>query len=196
MNNNEYKEIKLPEEMSKEEKINLVLDSTKARNEGQKVHGLMYNIVGFIGFLFFTIILGVIGFAAIFKKESVEGASNGAIIMLLIFTIIFVCVTIKFGINIIKVLKNMNEDKKVVISLQNVGIFFIALAFLTIMSMFIMMFINPESKFLNDNSMLFPKIAIGFGIVGTIIIYIDKGMRFFNKGTKIFEINNKKNIDK
>ncbi len=196
MNNNEYKEIKLPEEMSKEEKIDLMLETPISKNEGENVHGLLYNIVGFIGFLFFTVFFGGAGLLALLNEDSDSGTKAVASIFL-IFTVVLIYKTIKYAISIKSVLKGMKEEKRVVISLQNIGYFIYSLAFLIIMSMFILMFINPESKLLNDNFMLLPYIAIGFGIVGTIIIYIDRGMRLFHKETKVVEINSdKKDIDK
>ena len=196
MNNNEYKEIKLPEEMSKEEKIDLMLENPIPKNEGENVHGLLYNIVGFIGFLFFTVFFGGAGLLAFLQEDSDSGTKAVASIFL-IYTVVLIYKTIKYAISIKSVLKGMKEEKRVVISLQNIGYFIYSLAFLIIMSMFILMFINPESKLLNDNFMLLPYIAIGFGIVGTIIIYIDRGMRLFHKETKVVEINSdKKDIDK
>lgn len=195
MNNDDYKVLKTPEEMKNGEKIDLLLDRPISKNEGKNVHSLLYNIIGFIGFLFFTIIFGGAGLLA-FQQEDIDSATKVVAIIFFIFAIALIYKTIKYAINIKRILNKMGEEKKVIISLQNIGYFIYSLAFFTIMSMFILMFINPDSKLLNDNYMLLPYIAIGFGIAGTIIIYIDKGMSFFNKGTKIVEINNKKNIDK
>ena len=53
MNNDDYKVLKTPEEMKNGEKIDLLLDRPIYKNEGKNVHSLLYNIIGFIGFLFF-----------------------------------------------------------------------------------------------------------------------------------------------
>ena len=67
--NKEYKELKLPEEMTKKERIDLLLSSSSTKTEGETVNSLIYDIIGLIGYFLFVILFGGGGIIAILQDE-------------------------------------------------------------------------------------------------------------------------------
>ena len=155
--------------------------------EDEKVHGLIYNVVGLLGCTFFLFFFGGGGILAITQKDS-DFVVKIIGCLFVIYAIFIGYKDFLFGKSLIENISAFRREKKVVITLGTIGYFIYNLLFITIMIVFIIMMTHPNSNFINENyGHIFILIAIE-GIGGTLLITIDGVMSYFQKNTKIMEI--------
>ncbi len=156
-----------------------------------KVHGLIYNIVGFISCLFFMIMFGGIGILAIFQ-EDIDSTTKIVAGLFGFYAIFIGYKAFLFAKSMIDIISNMKKRKKIVITIRNIGYFIYSLPLLTILSLFIIGFVNPKHDLLNGNYRHFFIMIVLEAVIGTVLIYVDAIMKSLHKNTTIIEIDKEK----
>ena len=195
MENKEYKELKLPEEMTKEERKELKRDidlSAPIEEADKEVHGLIYNTLCFISFVFFAVFFSGMGIIALLQEDLDKDTKVIASIFAL-SGIFILYKAFQYAKSMKRNITGMKKEKTAVITLRNIGFFVYGLAFVTGMSIFILMFVNPESELLTTKYHLLIITIVVEAALGTIIMFVDTIISMIRgKDTKIFEIKAKK----
>lgn len=182
MKNNKYENQKIVKDISDE-------DYLEAKDN--KVHRLIYNVVGFFAFLLFTIMFGGAGILSILQ-EDIDSSTR---IIGIIFGITAIFIGFKallFGKSIIKNISDLIKEKKLIITIYTIGYFIYSLAVMTPIFLIILSFINPKSELLNEKYKYVFNIMGLEAIIGAILFYVDAIMTSYNKNTKIVKIDKEK----
>lgn len=198
MKNDEYKEIKTYEEMSTQEKLKQLdnYEFDQFHNNYYSLYRFLYNLVGVIGytfFVFFFLALGIIDW--IYSESDFDTRVIGSIFI--VGSIFVAYHDIKFYKALKEQIKIYRKNKGALVTVQNIGYFFIVLAFINAILIFVISIINNgNNSAINKFIILCPKIMIGEVIFGVILIYTDAIIRLLHKNNKIIKIGKKeKTID-
>lgn len=193
MKNDEYKELKTYEEMSTKEKLEQLDDYEfdQFDNDHKSLYHFMYNLIGIIGASLFSVVFCGIGVLAWFDKD----ADSTIKILATVFFVagLFIGYQDTKYIKALKAQTNIyKENKQIVITIQNIGYAFVCLTFITAILMFVIGIINKgDNEAITNFVDACPKIMIGEGIFGVILIYTDAILRVFHKNNEIIKIGTK-----
>lgn len=187
MKNDDYKVLKTPEEMTKEEKAeNNVSDYVEdGIGDSFSVYTFLYSLGAVIGYAFFTILFGLAGLGGLGLFGSVDNSTTRVICLVFgLFSILIGYKCVQATKEMIKMFKKRDKNKPFVITIGNIGYALITIPIsLLIICVFVSIFTNNELaiKFLNNS----PLILMVCGLLGAILIYVDVGLDMAHKNNVI-----------
>lgn len=187
MKNDDYKVLKTPEEMTKEEKAeNNVSDYVEdGTGDSFSVYTFLYSLGAVIGYAFFTILFGLAGLGGLGLFGSVDNSTTRVICLVFgLFSILIGYKCVQATKEMIKMFKKRDKNKPFVITIGNIGYALITIPIsLLIICVFVSIFTNNELaiKFLNNS----PLILMVCGLLGAILIYVDVGLDMAHKNNVI-----------
>ena len=170
---NEYKELKIPEEMTKtERKKNNISDYVEEGSNGTfSLYEFMYALLGAVGYAFFTFLFGIAGIS--FLLGEVEDSTTRLVCAIFGIASIFIgykC--IMYIKDIVNMFKKTKKKNSFVITVGGLGYTCIGLAFISLI-VFLVIGLLTDSEFavwFLNNSIF---IVGGISLLGAILIYID-----------------------
>ena len=187
MKNDDYKVLKTPEEMTKEEKAeNNVSDYVEdGTGDSFSVYTFLYSLGAVIGYAFFTILFGLAGLGGLGLFGKVDNSTTRVICLVFgLFSILIGYKCVQATKEMIKMFKKRDKNKPFVITIGNIGYALITIPIsLLIICVFVSIFTNNELaiKFLNNS----PLILMVCGLLGAILIYVDVGLDMAHKNNVI-----------